>query len=204
MDSQIVTREIKSEIWPLLRANGFTRFTGRGAWRYRPEQIHVVNFQSFNSYLATAVGSTTFSFALNLGIYFRMIPMHYPVRGVHPSVRPQEYHCHFRNHLTKSFEQPEFTRRDIWYVAPDGGNVLEVLADARTVLTQDGLPWFDKFVSLEEVLRLLISEDSRPPIRKHMIGHIARALGRNELADAMIAEAERELEAIRRPVKRRS
>jgi len=89
MDSRIVAREIKNEIWPLLRNHGFSEFTGKSAWRRLPEQIHVVNFQSFSRYLAERVGCTTFSFALNLGIYFRTIPFVDPIRkGTDPSVKP--------------------------------------------------------------------------------------------------------------------
>jgi len=34
------------------------------------------------------------------------------------------------------------------------------------------------------------------PARKYMIGHIARSLGRSEMADSAISQANRELEAI--------
>jgi hypothetical protein len=146
MDSRIVARGIKNEIWPLLQGHTFSEFSGKSAWRYLPDQIHVVNFQSFNSYLAERVGCTTFSFALNLGIYFREIPFIYPIgKGPDPSIRPQEYHCHFRRRLSKGIEQSILPRPDIWYVEPDGSNLLDTLADARTGLRREGLPWFDRF-----------------------------------------------------------
>lgn len=69
MDSRVVSRSIKNEIWPLLRKSGFSAFSARTAWRFAPEQTHVVNFQSFNTYLAERLGCTTVSFGLNLGIY---------------------------------------------------------------------------------------------------------------------------------------
>jgi hypothetical protein len=206
MDSRVVAREIKNEIWPLLRHHGFTSFSAKTAWRHLTEQIHVVNFQSFNSYLAEGVGCTTFSFALNLGIYFRAIPVNYPIgKGPGPAVKPQEYHCHFRHRLLKGIEQVVLPRRDTWYVEPDGSNLLETLADARTLLQNEGLPWFDRFKSLEEVLRLLMEQEQLPevlatrrsPARKNMIGHIARSLGKIEISEPMIAEAESEFEAIR-------
>jgi hypothetical protein len=208
MDSRIVGREIKNEIWPNLREHGFTEFSPKTAWRYLPEQIHVVNFQSFSSYLAGGVGCTTFSFALNLGIYFRAIPLHYPIlKGPDPSVKPQEYHCHFRLHLSKTIDQETFPRPDIWLVERDGSNLLETIADASVVLRRDGLPWFDRFRSLDEVLRLLQQEDlpevyarRHSPMRKYMIGYIALELGRTEVAEPMISEATRELEAIKSQV----
>jgi hypothetical protein len=60
------------------------------------------------------------------------------------------------------------------------------------------------FRSLDEVLRVLMEDrpaevfgTRKSPARKHMIGHIARALGRKDLAEPMIAEADHELDAIR-------
>jgi hypothetical protein len=78
------------------------------------------------------------------------------------------------------------------------------MADARTVLEREGLPWFMRFESLEEVLRLLMEQEELPevlatrrsPTRKHMTGHIARSLGITEISTPMIAESESELEAI--------
>jgi hypothetical protein len=206
MDSRAVAKGITHEIWPLLRGEGFTEFSPKTAWRYLPEQIHVVNFQSFSNYLAGGVGCTTFSFALNLGIFFRAIPVNYPIRkGPDPSVKPQEYHCHFRHRLLKGISQRVLPRRDIWYIEPEGSNLLEMLSDARTRIEQDGLPWFERFKSMEDVLRLLMDKDELPevyakrssPARKYMIGHVANGLGKVEIAGPMIAEAEKELEAIR-------
>lgn len=202
MDSRVVAREIKNEIWPLLRRAGFTKFGPKTAWRHTPEQIHVVNYQSFSSYLAGGVGCTTFSFALNLGIYFRVIPFEYPVKkGPDPSVKPQEYDCHFRHQLLKSIEQVVLPRRDTWYVEPDRSNLLQCLNDSRAAIEREGLPWFDRFQSLESVLALLMEQEELPevyatrtsPARKRMIGYIARRLGRTDLADSLIAEAEFEL-----------
>jgi hypothetical protein len=206
MDSRVVARKIKSEIWPLLRRDGFTRFSTKTAWRYTPEQIHVVNFQSFSSYHAEGLKCTTFSFAVNLGIYFRCIPFNYPPpKGCDPSLEPQEYECHFRHVLSKRIGQEVLPRRDIWYVEPDGSNVLETLADARTALEEDGLTWFSRFASLLAVFHLLLKNGDLPelyaahgsPEWKYTVGHIARTLGRSEVAEPMIAQAEGELEAIR-------
>lgn len=205
MDSKAVAKEIKREIWPLLRREGFTEFSPKTAWQYMPDQIHVLNYQSFNSYLAEGVGCTTFSFALNLGIFFRAIPFEYPVKkGPDPSVKPQEYHCHFRHRLLKGIDQPILPRRDTWYVEPDGSNLLQCLHDSRTAILQEGLPWFRHFESLETVLSALMDQEELPevhatrtsPARKRMIGYVARRLGRTDIAEALIAEAASELKEI--------
>ncbi len=201
MDSKVVAKEFRHEIWPLLRQEGFTKFNPKTAWRYTPDQIHVVNFQSFNSYVVGVVGCTTFSFALNLGILFRAIPFEYPVKkGPDPSVKPQEYDCHFRRRLLKGIDQPILPRRDTWYLEPDGGNLLKCLNDSRTAMVREGLPWFNRFESLEYVLSLLMEQEELPEVhatrnstaRKHMIGYVARRLGYDGLADRLIAEAESE------------
>jgi hypothetical protein len=206
MDSRIVAREIKNEIWPLLRREGFTEFSAKTAWRPTPEQIHVVNYQSFNSYLAERVGCTTFSFALNLGIFFRAVPLEHPVKKGHdPSFKPQDYHCHFRHRLPKNVEQPVLPRSDIWYVERDGSNLLQCLDDSRTSITREGLPWFARFESLESVLKLLMEQDQlldvsgvgtrTSPARKRTAGYIANAIGRSDIGERLVEEAETEMRA---------
>ena len=186
MNIRIVAREIKREIWPMLRGHGFSKFSEKTAWRYLPEQIYVVNFQSFNRYLADGLGCTTFSFALNLGIYFKAIPEIGKVNGKpDPSEAPQASDCHFRHSLLKGITQPSVCRSiwpaelddpgealakvrdvlqtplaprpDIWIVDPDGANLSAVVADARTVLEREGLSWFAKHQSMEYVLEVLLA-----------------------------------------------
>ena len=205
MNSKVVAREIKREIWPLLRREGFSEFSLKTAWRHTPDQVRVVNYQSFNSYLAAGVGCTTFSFSLNLGIFFRAIPFEYPVKkGPDPSLKPQVYHCHFRHRLSKGINQPMLPRRDTWYVEPDGSNLLQCLDDSRAAIVREGLPWFNRFESMESVLSLLMDQEKLPevhatrtsPARKRMIGYVARGVGRDDLADALIVEAESEIKKI--------
>ena len=62
-----MTKEIRRVVWPELRERGFAAFTGRTAWRYVGDAVDVVNFQSFGSSLADAVGCTTFSINLESG-----------------------------------------------------------------------------------------------------------------------------------------
>src|SRR5919201_859251 len=69
MDAREVTREIRRVVWPALGDEGFSSFTGRTAWRYVGDDIDVVNFQSFSASLADSISCTTFSFAVNLGLW---------------------------------------------------------------------------------------------------------------------------------------
>lgn len=109
MDSRDVTREIRRQVWPVLRDEGFDSFTGRFAWRYVESAVDVLNFQSFSASVADGVGCTPFSFGLNLGVW---VPGELEARYLKPDpngrLRPAEFECTKRTHLTKSVEQPWF------------------------------------------------------------------------------------------------
>ena len=55
MDSREVNRVLKRVVWDELKGHGFVERTGRTAWRRRERTIDVVNFQSFNAYLAEQI-----------------------------------------------------------------------------------------------------------------------------------------------------
>src|SRR5262245_56252790 len=117
MDSKVVNREIRNVVWPYLKVAGFSTFSSRTAWRQTTDRVDVVNFQSFNSYLADGIRCTTYSFGLNLGIYLLAIPT-FPsspkTRGSNPTL--SVFDCHYRRKLERSFVQPELGRRDIWFI----------------------------------------------------------------------------------------
>ena len=204
MDSRIVNREIRREVWPMLRQKGFNAFTVRSAWRHCEDRIWIVNFQSFNSYFSLVDGCTTFSFALNLGVYFHALSEKDDSRA---QARPKCYECHFQGKLFKTIAQQNYRRKDIWYVDPEGLNLLEVLDDARRVLLLDGMSWFDRLSELRSVLDILVHEDQQEtlfgigakwsPHRKLLIGRAAVALGEEELGLRVLSEAEAELKSIK-------
>jgi hypothetical protein len=111
MDSRRVTKEIRRVVWPELGEQGFTAFTGRTAWRYVADAIDVVNFQSFGASVADAVGCTTFSFSINLGVWAPQDAWtQEPKRDASGRLRPAEYQCEpHRRELKKSLSQPWFT-----------------------------------------------------------------------------------------------
>ena len=201
MDSSNVNKEIKSVIRPLLKDVGFSQFTARTAWRYSDGKIDVVNFQSFNSYLANAVGSTTFSFGINLGCSFDAIPQRARVKRKNGFLQPQEYECHFRFRLQKSINQPRLPRTDIWLVEPTGKNLEIVMQDARNAILEVGLHWFNRFRDMGEVLRTLLEDSENgntvgfgfganpSPARHFMTGFTALRLGNQDLARERIQKA---------------
>ena len=191
MDSKIITREIRRFVWPRLKVKGFAHFSGRSAWRHSVLKIDVINFQSFNSYLAGGVGCTTYSFALNLGCYFLTIPWHYPrpIRQKNSFLLPQEFECHFRLHSNKAIWQPELKRESIWLIKENGEYLPEAIEDAIVAIERNGIPWFDNLANYELVFEQLQREDNlweigtkSSPIRHYLTGYVALACGKEAIA----------------------
>ncbi|HKW65222.1 MAG TPA: DUF4304 domain-containing protein [Candidatus Acidoferrum sp.] len=187
-------------IRPVLQNAGFTQFSSRSAWRYANKKIDVVNFQSFNSYLANSVGCTTYSFALRLGCSFDAIPRRERTKQKDGYLRPEEYECHFRSTLLRTIRQPNLKRRNIWYVEPSGENLGAVIEDAKKAIQERGMPWFHRFSDIQEALRTLLKDSEsndgtwgfgakHSPCRNFMTGFIALSLGKTERAIEHIQKA---------------
>jgi hypothetical protein len=161
IDSKTVSKAIKQIVWARLKTIGFTKFTTRSAWRFEGRSIQVINFQSFNSYLASTVGCTTFSFALNLGLHFVFLPLgggdEYSDRD-HP---PTEHQCLFRKPLRTPFKQMNNESPNVWSIDPEGGNVVLYITNALKMIELEGLPWFVELRDPKNALRILETDDEQ-------------------------------------------
>ena len=206
-----VNPAIRAIVHPALRSNGFATFSPRTAWRHRPGRIDIVNFQSFNSYLAASVGCTTHSFALNLSVYLLDIPD----GGLSPKMKnlilvPDEWLGHLRLHPNRNLQQRELSRRDIWFIDAEGANTSAAVEDARDVIVNTGLPWFERWTDDETVLGALRRSESvlvdgtelpgapDSPARNLLTGYIARRLGQTAVARDHLSRALEQFEAIDR------
>ena len=218
MDSRVVNRELRAAVRPVLRSHGFSMFTERTAWRYMPGRIDVVNFQSFNEYLASAVGVTTYSFGLNLGQYLRCVPPDdFGIKLRKGQLAPQEWDCHLRIHPQRRIDQPELGRRDIWFIDPDGSYLETAVRDVRTVILDIGLAWFDQYADDHELLRRLLEIEAEAPdgtrlggnlgssARNLLLGYLYLSLGRrNDALERLEAALARNLEISRSTESKRS
>jgi uncharacterized protein DUF4304 len=211
MDSKVVNRGIKSEIWPSLKKQGFDCFTSRTAWRHRDDRIDVVNFQSFNSYQASVSGCTTFSFAINLGCYFLTIPYQYGqphIKEKSGYLLPDEAQCHIRGRIRPIMRRSLVARllsrkapQDIWMIHQDGSNLSSSLSEIQDIILTQGMQWFKQFERPDEVLRIFMCEPERigelwgfgnnpSPSRNYLVGYVALAIGNNEVALAHLRAAQ--------------
>lgn len=200
MDSRVVNKSIKNHIWSFLKEQGFSKFTSRNAWRFNQDTIEIVNFQSFNSYLAELLGCTIYSFAVNLGIYFTFIPEQFPNNPIKKKdglLLPDECECHFRKVLPKSLLQPELVRKNIWYINETGDDIDVAMVDVKHMLISDGLKWFEKYSQVDAVLETLLNEEEdlndthgfgrkNSPIRNYTAGYIAYYLQKYDLASDLL------------------
>src|SRR5690349_18381535 len=187
MDSKVVSAEIRGQTWKALREAGFTAYNARNAWRRKDQTVEVVNFQSFSSHKADSLRCTPFSFAVNLGVYYYAVhdaPWHdeLPTMWQIRPEKPAEYRCHARLHPGKMFEQRQYPRRDIWFINPDGANVIEAVQDATTVITGEGLKWLERFSDLDNALQECLT--SRSVDRKEYISAFG-TLGGAEIGSAI-------------------
>jgi hypothetical protein len=192
MDSKIVSRELWNAVRPLLKNAGWNSFTSRTARRFFDSRVDVINFQSFNTYLASAIGSTTYSFSVRLGCFLKVIPSS-TVKTKNGLPMPQEYECHLRCTLHKKFPQAECTRTDVFYVDPDGKYIPLVVEAVRAAITHEGFQWFQRFSDMREVLRTLLEDDeetqgtwgfgANPSPARHLFrGYVALAVGETDRA----------------------
>jgi hypothetical protein len=198
MDSKVVNREIKTLVWPALKAAGFETFTSRVAWRHGDDTIDVLEFQSFNRYNADVIGVTTFSFGVRLGSLPLYIPPQWPPKTKNGVQLPSEAECYFRGSLQCSL-QSKLKDKSIWPVDAEGRNLSWCI---QGVINQipDALAWFSRLSKKDEVLRILRAEDNEmpklwgfgrnpSPIRSYLTGYVALSLGDRAMAEAKLREA---------------
>jgi hypothetical protein len=211
MDSKAVSKEIREKVWPLLKDQGFSRFTTRSAWRYEDHKIDVVNFQSFNSYLASGLGVTSFSFAVNLGSFLTYVPPQWPLKSKDGHFMPHEAECHFRGRLSPTNRRSEPAKwlaklvqekkvpEGVWSVDKRGLNLDHCIQDVVGQLPL-AASWFSRLSDKSEVLRILLEDDqdmrrlwgfgrNPSPIRAYLTGYVAQALQNDQLARQKLAEA---------------
>lgn len=193
MDSKQVTKEINTIIRPFLKENGFKNFSGRTYWRYEEMKIDILNFQSFNSYLAEGLNCTTFSFSVNLSTLISYFPSETEIKEKNGLQRPLESQGHFRSQLNKGIRQVEFPRKDIWFIDNQGKHLNEAIIDCRTQISEFALDWFSKFRMKESVHRILLEDEpssdgtwgfgnTNSPIRNKLTAYSALQLNQVDLA----------------------
>jgi hypothetical protein len=162
MDSKAINKLIRSEVWPILRDQGFTVFESRSAFAYKAQFINVVSFQSFNSYNAEVLGCTTYSFTPRLGVYVIGSTGEDRVKRDRAGrLQPFEYECSFRSELRKRAPVDGFSRDDIFYIDPEGRTTAHCFHELKHLCQEVAPLWFKANNDLDETLsRMRRSDES--------------------------------------------
>ena len=167
-----LSRALRAEFWPHLKAVGFAARTDRAAWRYVDGAVDVVDVWSVGP-AADAVGCPSVSFSAMVASAPAFLSDELPTRDGVP--RPHYWHCRLHVELRKTLSQPWFRpfstppkpslsaslqrhreglmavlrrdqhdRSDVWFVREDGSNMSEVANDLWAVTERVGLPALDR------------------------------------------------------------
>ena len=164
MDGKAVDRAVREIVRPVLRDEGFDSFSARSAWRHHDQTVDLVVFRSFSSYIADAIGCTTYSFAITAGVF-------YQCTTDSDLLKPKDYELTFQFELGKSIRQPYFhtyadpfnDRPDVWYVLPDCSNLVECVTDGLAAVQACLNSLVDRFTVPRDAYRALLTETSTNP-----------------------------------------
>jgi len=152
-----VNRVLRLALNPALRANGFTKFKGRCAWRYMEDCIWVLQLRAVGNYFSMVTGFPPMSLCGELCIFFPDFPSPDPMRRDSKPPRdtdglyiPKPPSCQIRLPLLVQQDQAadcasirspaERDRDNVWFVRPDGSNVEAVVEDVRCSVVEWGIP----------------------------------------------------------------
>ena len=109
------------------------------------------------------------------------------------ALRPSESQGHFRSSVKKYFEQPEFPRKDIWFIDPDGKYIQSAINDCKNQIQSFAFGWYHKFDTKEKILKILTEDEMDmngtwgfgnfdSANRNELIAYTAKELGQTDLA----------------------
>ena len=164
--SKEVNRIIKSIIHPTLKENEYSAIQSRKAWRHFDNKVYHFLISSVGSYFSNVTGFPPMSISSSINIFYLNFPDGKVAEKYDKKDRPlpKQTECHFRFPLEKNDYQVEYTktiqnsierkRRDVWWIEPNGNNIVEVILDLQKTLLEYAFPLVEKpSYSFEEQLR---------------------------------------------------
>ena len=153
--SSDVNRALRTGLEPTLRELGFTRLKSRHYWRYFPDCVWALHLKAVGSFFSSVTGFPPASLVVELGVYYLNFPSG-PIAALDPGGQPIPgiTDCQVRLSLVNQRNQialrpasmlgPERSRTDIWWLNPDGSNLLEAVEDIREAVVAFGIPFLEK------------------------------------------------------------
>jgi hypothetical protein len=179
---------------PILTAQGFERFDGGVARRYRDGWLDVVEIT-----FLTTNRTTPQSPSIDLGRYFTFCPPPPGVADVALDKKPPAPHvteCHTRKTIYRPTRQKGNPIPNIWYVDRTGRQLQACVDDIVRLAHEVILPWFDWLDDLNRLLGLIrdrkqdIEGKSHDPMLRGTWGHTG-PFGQQVLAGLLAARISR-------------
>lgn len=210
IDRKSVIRAYEETLMPVLKDNGFDLFgisaptKNPAAWRHREKWVDTFELFFVRPEERRKLATNTMSFSITVGRHFLFIPYiqaELPTSAEGLSL-PYSVACELVYSPKKSIKQREVNVKTLWHIDSDGGNLVDVIDDARRVIINDALLWLSQWDDLSVLLRRLLEEhnDDSPlvwqgfggkgsPLRNFMIGFTALELGQFDLAITHLRQA---------------
>jgi hypothetical protein len=157
-----INKLLRRYLSPILRDNGFSKVSARKAWGWRDKCVRVLLVRAVGNHFSQVTGWPPMSVCVWAGVYYDFIPFngHLPP-GLDEKGRlaPDVSSCHLTLDLLCSLDQSQFThqlfnpaeheRKDIWWLEPDGSNMVDVVENITLNFVDQGIPWLRRYTDLE-------------------------------------------------------
>jgi hypothetical protein len=164
VSSPVIDKVLRKHLSPILRESGFSKVNARKSWGWHGHCVWVLNVRAVGSHFSAVTGWPPMSSGVFIGVFYDFIPFEGHSVKVDERGRliPEEWYCHLRSHLSCTLDQSIYTkhlpnpaerkRKDIWWLEPDGSNMVEAVENTALSFVDEGKPWFEKHTDLEATL----------------------------------------------------
>ncbi len=166
-----INKIIRKTLSPTLKETGFNKVNTRHNWAWIDQCIWVMDITAVGKYFSDVTGWSPMSIHVVLGIYYDFIPPEDDdiKVGTNGELFPKYLQCHLQKNLHCNIDQSKYInhidhraekeRNDIWWIEPDGSNLIEVINDVKTSFLNDGLKWLRNNTDLETAFSAIENEE---------------------------------------------
>ncbi len=188
ISSPEINKVLRKRLCPALRQNGFSAVQARKAWGWHEHCVWVFEIRAVGNHFSQVTAWPPMSLAVSTGVYYDFIPEERPMPKMDSEGKlyPHEYMCHMRSYLEPRLDQrayqshlaraPERRRKDIWWIAPNGENMVQVVDDIAHSFVSEGLGWFNHHTDPQKALAE-VEKEHDCYIKFYHAAYLARHLG---------------------------
>lgn len=153
-----INKVLRKHLSPALREQGFQKVNTRHNWKFNQHSVWVIDVTAVGAYFSDVTGWPSMSVFVECGIYYPFLnngDFDVKIDNNGESL-PRAHHCYLRLSLDSTLDQSAYTqtlknqaersRKDLWWIEPDGSNVDDVVMNIRDVVLNQAIPWFEKYV----------------------------------------------------------